>query len=122
MRHRYAETAWSDPLLTLMVRRGSTVRVRQRAWKKALQMGMLCCPWWRDFGSSRVRDGYILGLAGTRGHARPLDTAWNVLETLNSDRSLGKFLQTTRVDVARAGATLTFSFARGVMKQRAASL
>src|SRR5215211_7187221 len=26
-----------------MVRRGSTVRVRQRAWKKALQMGMLCC-------------------------------------------------------------------------------
>src|SRR4029450_4142283 len=37
-------------------------------------MGMLCCLQWRDFESSRVRDGYILGLAGTRGHARQLAT------------------------------------------------
>jgi hypothetical protein len=58
---------------TLMVRRGSTVRVRQRACTKALQMGMLCCPRWRDLDSSRVQDGCILDwrtLAGTRDVAR----------------------------------------------------
>jgi hypothetical protein len=30
-----------DPLLTFMVRRGSTVRVRQRAYLKVLQIGSL---------------------------------------------------------------------------------
>jgi hypothetical protein len=29
--------------------------------------GIVRCLLWRDFGTSRVRDGYILGLAGTRG-------------------------------------------------------
>ena len=57
-----------------MVRRGSTVRVRQRALDKALQMGISCCLRWRDLDLSRVRDGYIFGLAGTCGHARRLAT------------------------------------------------
>src|SRR4029450_4659546 len=33
-------------------------------------VGGLCCVRWRDFESARVRDGYILGRTGTRGHAR----------------------------------------------------
>jgi hypothetical protein len=55
-----------------MVRRGSAVRVRQRASRKVLQMGICCCLPRRNVRASRVRDGYILGLAGTRGHARRL--------------------------------------------------
>src|SRR6266487_3607837 len=41
---------------------------------KVLQIGILCCLRWRGLHASRVRDGYILGLAGTRGHARHLGT------------------------------------------------
>jgi hypothetical protein len=50
-----------------MVRRGSTVRVRQRASTQALQMGLWCCLFWRVM-RARVRDGYTFpGLAGIRG-------------------------------------------------------
>jgi hypothetical protein len=55
-----------------MVRRGSTVRVRQRASINDLRMGILCCLLWRVC-RARVRDGYTFaGLAGIRGHARRL--------------------------------------------------
>jgi hypothetical protein len=53
-----------------MVRRGSTVRVRQRASIKALQVGLWCCPRRQESDSSRVRDGYTLVGAGTSGGAR----------------------------------------------------
>ncbi len=97
-----------------MVRRGSTVRVRQRACTKALQIGIWRCLPWRDFDAAWVRDGYILRLADTRGHARPSrDAARDVLETGDRDHRLGKFLQTQCwcCPVARAGATLPTSFA-----------
>ena len=43
-----------------MVRRGSTVRVRQRACRKDLQIGILCCLLWHVL-HARVRDGYTFG-------------------------------------------------------------
>jgi hypothetical protein len=51
---------------------GSPVRVRKRASIKTLQMGLSRCLPRRKLRSSRIRDGYILGLAGSRGHARRL--------------------------------------------------
>jgi hypothetical protein len=52
---------------------------------------------------------------GTGGHPRaratPRDTAWDVLETLDRDHLLEKFLQ-NRLGVAHTDATLTPSFAR----------
>ena len=68
-----------------MVRRGSTVRVRQRASLKALQMSLLCCLFWRVL-RARVRDGYTcLGLAGTRGQGRRLPSPCDTAD--RSDRS-----------------------------------
>jgi hypothetical protein len=55
-----------------MVRRGSTVRVRQRACIKALQMGLCCRLCRRNLDSSRVRDGYAR--SSTNDHAQALPT------------------------------------------------
>ena len=53
---------------------------------------------------------------GTGGHPRaratPRDTAWDVLETLDRDHLLEKFLQNRLGGVAHTDATLTPSFAR----------
>jgi hypothetical protein len=76
-----------------MVRRGSTVRVRQRACIKTLQMGFcVAC----DGEISALR-GYETGtfsdwraLAGTRDVSRH---SWDVLEKLQREDSLEKFLQ-----------------------------
>ena len=103
-----------------MVRRGSTVRVRQRASTKALEMGMLCCLRWRDFESARVRDGYILGRAGARGHARRLATQSEACSVHRSVISVKESPCKRRFGVARAGAKVTTSFAReGVVAQSA---
>ena len=95
-----------------MVRRGSTVRVRQRACLKALRMGILCCLPWRDLDSSRVRDGYILGLAGTRGHARRRATRRGTRSRHSIATTRAKSSCKQAIVVARAGATVTPSFAR----------
>jgi hypothetical protein len=71
----------------------------------------LCCLRWRDLDASRVRDGYILTGGHSRARATSRDTAWNVLETLDRDRSLEKFLQLD-LAVARPGAKLATSFTR----------
>src|SRR6266545_833538 len=59
-------------------------------------MGMSCCLRWRDL-SSRVRDGYILGLAATRGHARRLATPrrpWSTVSIAanNSQKCLQQYV------------------------------
>jgi hypothetical protein len=74
-------------------------------------MGIYCCLRWRDFHASRVRDGYIFGLAGTRGHARRLATQRRACSAdskaqIESERSCKPTFR-----VARAGATRTPSFA-----------
>src|SRR5918995_1682973 len=51
-----------------MVRRGSTVRVRQRASRKSLQNGSFCCLLRRSASASRVQDGYLFGRVGASGH------------------------------------------------------
>ena len=71
--HGYAKTRMNRPLLTSMVRRGSAVRVRQRAWKKP-------CKWASSVacdGEIRSPCGYETGtfwdwgaLAGIRGVSR----------------------------------------------------
>src|SRR4249920_3475792 len=95
-----------------MVRRGSTVRVRQRAFLKALQMGVLCCLRWRDFDASRVQDGYIFGLAGTRGHARRLVTQPGTCSRHSIATTCSKSSCKNAVGVSFAGTTLTPSFAK----------
>jgi hypothetical protein len=73
---------------------------------------MLCCLQWRDLDASRVRGGYILGLAGTRGYARSSAThagapRRTVLAVPESESACKP-----PVDVAHADAKLTPSFAR----------
>ena len=80
-----------------MVRRGSTVRVRQRASRKTCKWAF-CCLSRRELCVSRVRDGYILGLAGTRGHARRLATR------LGRDRDARSRPLTGKVPANRASA------------------
>jgi hypothetical protein len=87
---RLSEITWHRGEAS-MVRRGSTVRVRQRACIKTLQMGLLCCLIWRALGA-RVRDGYtFLGRAGIRGQARrlvsPCDTPHRSDEAARSRQS-----------------------------------
>src|SRR6266508_5911000 len=94
-----------------MVRRGSTVRVRQSACTKTLQMDMLCCPCWRDFWFARVRDGYIFGLAGTREHARRLATRFETCSRHSFLTTRSKSSCKQPVGVVRTGAALTPSFA-----------
>jgi len=95
-----------------MVRRGSTVRVRQRASRKALQMGICCCLPRRNLRASRVRDGYILGLAGTRGHARRLAAQPETCSRHSIASTHPKSSCKAEVGVACSDATLTPSFAR----------
>jgi hypothetical protein len=95
-----------------MVRRGSTVRVRQRACRKALQMGTQCCLRRRITDASRVREGYILGLAGTRGHAGRLATHPETCSRHSIATTYSKSSCKQAVGVYRAGATLTPSFDR----------
>jgi hypothetical protein len=77
-----------------MVRRGSTVRVRQRACIKALQIGFSRCLRRRNFDASRVRDGVHFGTGGhARASAPSRDTSSNVLETVHRGYPLGKLLQ-----------------------------
>ena len=83
------------------------VRVRQRACAKALQMGGLCCLRWRDSDTSRVPDGYILGMAGTRGHARRRATRPGTCSRHSIATKHSKSSCKHAVAVARAGATLT---------------
>jgi hypothetical protein len=100
------------PPLNFHGKEGVTVRVRQRACTKALQMGMLCCQRWQDFESSRVRDGYILGLAGTRGHARRLATQRGTCSRDSITTAHPKNSCKHQPGVARAGVRLATSFAR----------
>jgi hypothetical protein len=95
-----------------MVRRGSTVRVRQRASRKALQMGICCCLARRNLRASRVRDGYILGLAGTRGHTRRLAAEPETCSRHSIASTHPKSSCKAEVGVACSDATLTPSFAR----------
>src|SRR6266536_6425309 len=102
-----------------MVRRGSTVRVRQRACRKALQMGLCCCLSRQNRDASRLRDGYILGLAGTRGHARSSATHARASPRPVIARSEAESACKPRVNVAHAGTTVTPSFAREGVSERA---
>ena len=90
-----------------MVRRGSAVRVRQRASRKALQMGICCCLPRRNVRASRVRDGYILGLAGTRGHARRLAAQPETCSRHSIASTHPKTSCKAEVGVACSDATLT---------------
>jgi hypothetical protein len=75
-------------------------------------MGICCCLPRRNVRASRVRDGYILGLAGTRGHARRLAAQ---PETCSRHSIASTHLKTSckaGVGVACSDATLTPSFAR----------
>jgi hypothetical protein len=83
-----------------MVRRGSTVRVRQRASK-------CCCLARRNLRASRVRDGYILGLAGTRGHARRLAAQPETCSRHSIASTHPKSSCKAEVGVACSDATLT---------------
>jgi hypothetical protein len=97
---------------TFMVRRGSAVRVRQRASRKALQMGICCCLLRRNVRASRVRDGYILGLAGTRGHARRLAAQPETCSRHSIASTHPKTSCKAEAGVACSDAMLTPSFAR----------
>jgi hypothetical protein len=80
--------------------------------KKDLQMGILRCLHGRKSDASRVRDGYILGLAGTRGHPRRLATqrmTWSGHAIATND-SKGSCKAASCV--ARTGAEVTTSFAK----------
>ena len=74
--------------------------------------GHLCCLRWRDFDASRVPDGYILGRAGTRGHARRRATRPETCSRHSIATTHSKSSCKHAVAVARAGATLTPSFVR----------
>jgi hypothetical protein len=102
-----------------MVRRGSTVRVRQRASRKPLQMGICCCLPRRNVRASRVRDGYILGLAGTRGHARRLAAQPESCSRHSIASTHPKTSCKAEVGVACSDATLTPFFAKRVSRSSA---
>ena len=107
---------------TSMVRRRSTVRVRQRACAKALQIGLWCCLRWRDSDDSRVRDGYILGLAGIRGHSRRLGSYATMCSRHSIATRSPKSSWEARVCVARTDAELPPSFDREGVAAQSASL
>jgi hypothetical protein len=101
-----------------MVRRGSTVRVRQRTCTKVLANGHVALPAMARFrrfaGMRRVH----VGLAGTRGHARRLagyatTRASHSIEASDSESSCKQ-----PIGVARAGATLTPPWREGVTSGR----
>jgi len=75
-------------------------------------MGISCCLRWRDFDASRVRDGYILGLAGIRGHARHLAAQLERVRSHSIATASSKSSCKQAIDVSRAGAKATPSFAR----------
>src|SRR6266511_2180540 len=77
---------------------------------------MLCCLPWQDFDASWVRDGYILGLAGTRDVARHGEACWGTRHRLTG-RSENPCKQA--IGVAQAGSTRTPSFAREGVGERA---
>jgi hypothetical protein len=91
-----------------MVRRGSTVRVRQRACTKTLQMGLfVVCP-----DAAPASRGYETGtFSDTRTLAGTRDLFEGVVETGDRGSAVRKRLQTA-VDAGSAGAVLTTSFAR----------
>jgi hypothetical protein len=101
-----------DPLPESLVRRRSTVRVRQRACIKALQIGMWRCLRGRIVDVPRVRDGYILGLAGKRGHARRLATQPERAQVTQLRRLTPKSPCKQAIGVCCAGSNRTPSFAR----------
>jgi hypothetical protein len=104
-----ANTAWEP-----MVRRGRRFESVRGLETKALQIGIWCCLRWRDFDASRVRDGHILGLAGTFGHARRLATQPGTCST-RSHATTAKQSSCKRASgIARADARLTTSFAKEV--------
>jgi hypothetical protein len=106
-----------------MVRRGSTVRVRQRASRKALQMGIWRCLPRQNLRASRVRDGYILGLAGIRGHARRLAAQPETCSRHSIASTHPTNSCKAEVGVACSDARLTPSFAReGVIQSDASAV
>lgn len=82
-------------------------------------MGLQRCLLRRNAEPSRVRDGYILGLADTRGHARRLATHRGTCSRESIGTTGSETACKNRFGVAHAGANLTTSFAReGVPKAR----
>jgi hypothetical protein len=85
--------------VTAMVRRGSTVRVRQRACRKALQMGILCCLRWRRFGLLAGTRRVHFGTGGHSGaRTTPRDTS--VTYSIAATHSTSPCKQTRRVSCA----------------------
>jgi hypothetical protein len=81
-------------------------------FEKSPANGMCCCLARRNLRASRVRDGYILGLAGTRGHARRLAAQPETCSRHSITPTHPKSSCKAEVGVACSDATLTPSFAR----------
>src|SRR5207302_2898456 len=79
-----------------------------------LELGMHACLHWRDLEATRVRDGYILRRAGTRGHARRLATRRGTRSRHSIATNHSESSRKQAVCVVRSGAKLTTSFAREV--------